>query len=373
MQRRARGAAAVGTAFGLVCGLVAGPAPTAGAVRAAPPRLGPIATQYRSACASPGAAVGVRGPRGVRRYATSGELAPGVPISRDSQFLAGSVTKLFVATIALQLVDEGRLSLRTKVDRFLPGWPRGHRITVAQLLGHRSGMGIFGNDFGQDLRDLVLADLTRVFTYDEVLDLLRPVPRVAQPGTTYQYSNANTIVLGAMLQRLTGRSLGLLMDRRIIRPLRLRRTFYGPDDLPRTAAVTYHGLFDVAGTGTPIDIGGFPRAAALTVDPAAAGLFSTVPDLLTFSYALFGTSRLLPRDLRQRLERSVSTVDARDLLLGPRFDVHGHGGVSPGAQVMVGYDDRSRTTAVAWCNRTDIGRNELLASTLALRDLFTSR
>ncbi len=347
------------------------PAPPAGAATGgSASALAAAASRYRAACASPGAAIGIRGPRGARRVATAGELAPDVAIGRDSQFLAGSVTKLFVATVALQLVDEGRLSLRTKVSRFVPGWPRGDRITVGMLLGHRSGMGDYGNDFGAQLRDLVLTDLTRRFSYDEVLDLVRAVPPVAEPGRKYHYSNANTIVLGAMVQRLTGRTLGQLMTRRIIRPLHLRHTLYGPDDLRRAAAVTFHGLFDVSGNGTPVDIGAFPRAAALTVDPAGAGLLSSVPDLLAFVHALFGSSQLLPRRLQRVMARSVSTVGARDLLLGRRFDVHGHGGVSPGAQVMAAYDARSRTTVIAWCNRMDPGANELLASTLAARDAF---
>ena len=368
--RRATGVAVM-TVLALLLAGWAGATRPAAAAGGTAGELEAVATRYRAACASPGAAVGLRGPRGARRVATAGELAPGIPITRDSQFLAGSVTKLFVATVALQLVDEGRLSLRTKVRRFLPGWPRGDRITVGMLLGHRSGMGDFGNDFGAQLRELVLTDLAREFTDDEVLDLVRAVPPVAEPGTTYHYSNANTIVLGAMLHRATGQSLGQLMQRRIIRPLHLRHTLYGPDDLDRAARVTFHGLFDVSGTGTPIDIGAFPRTAALTVDPAGAGLFSTVPDLLTFTHALFGTTRLLPRDLRTRLARSVSTVDARDLLLGRRFDVHGHGGVSPGAQVMTAYDTRSRTTIVAWCNHMEPGPNELLASVLAARDGLT--
>jgi D-alanyl-D-alanine carboxypeptidase len=365
---------------GIVLLLLVGPLPPVGAAGAGPagaaprrpstPELAAVATRYRSACAAPGAAIGIREPGGARRFASAGELAPGVPLTRDSQFLAGSVTKLFVATVAYQLVHDGRLSLRTKVSRLLPDWPRGDRITVAMLLGHRSGMGDFGNDFGAQLRDLVLADLTREFSYNEVLDLVRAVPPVAEPGTRYHYSNANTIVLGAMLQRLTGRSLGQLIDRRIIRPLHLRRTIYGPDNLRRAAAVTFHGLFDVSGNGTAVDIGALPRAAALTVDPAGAGLFSTVPDLLTFTRALFGTTRLLPHDLRKRLARSVSTVDTGALLLGRRFRIHGHGGASPGAQVMTAYDSRSGTAVVAWCNRMDAGPNELLASTLALRDTF---
>ena len=362
-------------AAGIVLVLLVGCADSGDATPARPGRdraidLGPVAARFRRTCQSPGAAVGFRSRGGTTSFAPAGALAPGIPLGRDAQFLAGSVTKLFVAVVAYQLVDAGRLSLDDTVDRFLPGWPRGEDITVRMLLGHRSGMGDYGNDFGPDLRELVLADPRRAFSYDEVLDRVRAVPPVAEPGTTYHYTNANTIVLGAILQRLTRRTLGALMQRRIIDPLRLDHTVYGPDDLEGANAIMFHGLFDVAGNGAPTDIGAFPRTAALTIDPAGAGLFSTVPDLLTFTHALFDTDALLSRTSRRRLARSVSTLTARDLLLSPRFDIHGHGGASPGAQVIDAFDARSRGTVVAWCNRLDPGPNELLASVLSTKEAF---
>ena len=305
------------------------------------PALDAIAARYRTSCAAPGAAIGVRMHDGTTQFATAGDLAPRVPITPASQFLAGSVTKLFVAVVAYQLVADGKLSLEDSVDRYLPGWPHGDRITVAMLLGHRSGMGDFGNDFGASLRDLVLADLARVFTYREVLDLVRAVPFVAEPGTAYHYTNASYIVLGAILQRVTHESLGELMRSRVTTPLALHRTLYGPDDLRAAAKVVFHGLFDVTGSGTPIDVGGFPRAAALTSDPAGAGLFSTLPDLLRFTHAAFGGHLLAGRE-RAALARSVSTLTARDLLLSDRFAIHGHGGASPGAQTIVAYDREAR-------------------------------
>lgn len=332
--------------------------------------LDAVAARYRTACRSPGATVGVRTRRGTEHFGFAGELAPGVAIGRDSQFLAGSVTKLFVATVAHQLIEAHRLSLDATVDRYLPDWPNGDRITVRMLLGHRSGMGDFGNDFSAQLRDLVLANPARSFRYDEVLDLVRQVAPVAAPGTTYHYSNANSIVLGAILQDVTHRTLGQLMEARVIEPLRLRDTLYGPDALDAANAIAFHGLFDVAGTGQPVDIGTFPRDAALTVDPAGAGIFSSVPDLLTLTRALFATDRLLTPKSRRDLARSVSTLDARDLLLGRRYAIDGHGGASPGAQTMVAFDAVSGTTVAVWCNRLDPGPNELLPSVVATRDAF---
>ncbi|CAN5632784.1 hypothetical protein BH10ACT1_BH10ACT1_26150 [soil metagenome] len=309
---------------------------------------------------------------GQRTYAVSGAYAPGVALGRDGQFLAGSVTKLLVAAVAYQLIASGDLSLDDVVDRFVPDWPEGRRITLAMLLGHRSGMGDFGNDFSAQLRRLVLADLTRDYSYDEVLDLVRAVPRIAAPGATYHYSNANTIVLGAILRAVTHRSLGQLLEARVIRPLELNRTLYGPDDLAAADAATFHGLFDISGVGSPVDIGAFPRTAALTIDPAGAGLLSSIPDLLTVTHALFATDRVLGATGRAGLIRSVSTLTASDLLLDGPYVVHGHGGASPGAQTVVAYDAAHGTTVAVWCNRLDPGDQELLPSVLAARDLLES-
>jgi len=332
--------------------------------------LDAIASRYRAACKSPGAGVGLRSGDGATDYALSGRLAPGVALGVDSQFLAGSVTKLFVAAVAYQLIAAHELSLDDTVDRYVPRWPNGNRITIAMLLGHRSGMGDFGNDFGKQLQALVLSDLKRDFTYREVLGLVRAVPPVAPPGATYHYSNANYIVLGAILQRLTHESLGRLFDARVIKPLRLTRTLYGPDDLTAANRIVFHGLFDVGGTGTPVDIGGFPRNAALTVDPAGAGLFSSLPDLLTVTHALFATDDVLAPAQRSGLDRAVSTLSAKDLLLGDSFVIHGHGGASPGAQTIVAHDRAHDVTVAVWCNRLDPGEYELLPSVIAAKETF---
>jgi D-alanyl-D-alanine carboxypeptidase len=378
MSRRRRAIAAALVVAAAACGSSGSQSHGPGSTTTRPPKqvavaqsaLDALADRYRASCKAPGAAIGLRTSDGAEHFAVAGRLAAGVPLTRSSQFLAGSVTKLFVATVAYQLVAHHDLALDDPVSKYLPGWPRGDEITVAMLLGHRSGMGDFGNDFSAQLRELVLANLKRVYRYDEVLDLVRAVPPVANPGTTYHYSNANYIVLGAILQRITRENLGELMQSRVIEPLGITRTFYGPDNLRATDAVVFHGLFDVAGTGHPIDIGAFPRAAALTVDPAGAGLFSTIPDLLTFAHTLFAGNRLLAPAQRAALSASVSTLNARDLLLDRRFSVHGHGGASPGAQTIVAYDSAHDATVAVWCNRLDPGEQELTPSVIAARGAF---
>lgn len=330
-----------------------------------------IARDLRAACRSEGAVVGIAGPDGDRQVVASGRFAPGVPLHPGSQYFAGSVTKLLVASVVLQLVDEGELALDDTVDEYLD-WPRDDEITVDQLLSHRSGMGDFGNDFGDDLRELVLADLGRRFTYAEVLDLVADVPRVGEPGDAYHYTNANYIVLGAIVQAVTGGTLGAALDEHIIEPLGLDATFYGPDDLDALDGATFHGLFDVAGDGRPVDIGSFPRTAAFTVDPAGAGLVTDARDTLTFLDAAFASDVLLSPEGRDRLASQVSTLSADDLLLDGSRSIVGHGGTSPGAQVIAARDQAGGTSTVAWCNRLDLGPDELAATVAATRRLFVA-
>jgi D-alanyl-D-alanine carboxypeptidase len=328
-----------------------------------------IAERARVACASEGAVVGVLVPRRQRSVVAAGRFAPAVPLDRRSQYFAGSVTKLLVATLVLQLVDQGDLALEDHVDRFID-WPRGSELTIDMLLSHRSGMGDFGNDFSDDLRDLVLADLNRTFTYDEVLEIVASVPPVGEPDASYHYSNANYIVLGAIVEEITGLSLGEAMQRRVIEPLGLTDSFSGPDDLPRLDGVVFHGLFDVTGNGTPIDIGAFPRAAAFTVDPAGSGLITTADETLMLLDAMFGTDKLLSPTARDYLASHVSTLTSDALLLDSSRHIVGHGGASPGAQVIAAHDLDTGTSTVAWCNRLDPGPNELLATILASHELL---
>jgi CubicO group peptidase (beta-lactamase class C family) len=373
--------AAVTVVGGAACGSDSGSSDTSAETTAPPAERGDagrvpsvdtlraIAAELRDACMAEGAVVGIRAASGATSVETAGRLAPDAPIRADSPYFAGSVTKLLVAAGALVLVERGRLELDDPVSAYLD-WPRGDEITVEMLLAHRSGMGNFGNDFSDELRDLVLADLERVYSYDEVLELVAAVPPVAEPGSGYHYTNANYIVLGAIVQSITGTTLGDAMHEEIIEPLGLRDTFYGPDDLERLEATPYHGLFDVTGSGEPIDIGGFPRAAAFTIDPAGAGLVSTAPDTLVLLNALFGTDELLTPSSRDFLVEHVGTITNEDVLVDGPFAVHGHGGASPGAQVMATHDAVTGASTVAWCNRLDPGEQEFLPTVLATRAIY---
>jgi D-alanyl-D-alanine carboxypeptidase len=156
---------------------------------------------------------------------TSGvsEVGTTRPVPVNGRFRAGSITKTFVATVVLQLVDEGELRLDDTVEKWLPGVvPNGDHITVRQLLNHTSGL----YDFKDTLTpDEILASRWRTWTATEVIQrALSHPPTVEPPGGTFDYSNTNYTLLGEIIEKATGTSYGDEIERRLIKPLRLTAT-----------------------------------------------------------------------------------------------------------------------------------------------------
>ena len=210
--------------------------------------------------------------------------AAGPGLTRADHFRAGSITKTFIATVVLQLAAEHRLSLSDTVERHLPGLLRGRdtdgrHITLRALLTHTSGLA----DFTRATRGTVpLTPLQAV----RIALTLPP----ARPGR-YSYSSTNYVLLGMVVQQVTGHSYATEVRRRIIDPLGLRGTSLpGSRDslpLPHGRAYAPDGS-DV----TRLD----PRVAG-----AAGELVTTLADLDRFYAALLGGRLLPPHWLREML------------------------------------------------------------------------
>ncbi|MFB7507720.1 serine hydrolase domain-containing protein, partial [Streptomyces broussonetiae] len=147
-------------------------------------------------------------------------------ITADDRFRIGSVTKTFSAVVLLQLADEHRLSLDAPVNRYLPKLLPDDRITVRQVLGHRSGLYDYTNDMFADSVSGFEAVRNKVFTYRQLIALSLKKPRTNAPGAAYSYSNTNFVVAGMLIEKLTGQSVRTAYEDRIFKPLKLRDTFY---------------------------------------------------------------------------------------------------------------------------------------------------
>ena len=135
------------------------------------------------------------------------------------RFRIGSVTKMFTATIILQLADERKLDLHDTLEKFLPGIvPAGARITIRHLLDHRSGLANYTED------DAWLRRERRLKRPLQSLRLAASRPLDFAPGTEWGYSNTNYVALGLIIERITGRSYAHQLQHRIVKPLGLRHT-----------------------------------------------------------------------------------------------------------------------------------------------------
>jgi CubicO group peptidase (beta-lactamase class C family) len=140
-----------------------------------------------------------------------------LPITRDTRFNIGSASKQFTAAAILLLTQEGKLSLDDDIHTWLPEWPEyGHKITIDHLLHHTSG--IIDYDWLQALAGWNESTPSRQVT----LDLIARVDSLNfPPGTAYYYSNSGYLLLGMIVERVTGRSLAEFVGERIFKPLQM--------------------------------------------------------------------------------------------------------------------------------------------------------
>jgi D-alanyl-D-alanine carboxypeptidase len=146
------------------------------------------------------------------------------PITPRTVFRIGSITKQFTASVILQLAAEGKLSLDDPLSRFLPDYPQpGASATVRQLLNHTSGIQPYTGIPGF----MVEANTNRPYTTDELIAVFRDQPALYRPGERYQYNNSGYVLLGAIIERVTGRPWHEAIEQRIARPLGLTTIRYG--------------------------------------------------------------------------------------------------------------------------------------------------
>jgi D-alanyl-D-alanine carboxypeptidase len=248
------------------------------------------------AAGAPGAIALVRdGDRTIRLASGYGNLARRTPMRPSDRFRVGSETKMFVATIVLQLVGDAKLALADTVERWLPGLvPNGRSITVRQLLNHTSGL----FDYAEDKAFIRQIDSPRKrWAPRQLVELATARRPLFAPGTRHSYSNTGYILLGLIVEQATGNSLSAELQKRIFAPLRLHATSFPTS--PLIAGRYAHGHTRYRR----------PRLTDISVfNPsilgAAGAIVSNADDLARFHRALF-RGRLLRPDLLAAMKTAV--------------------------------------------------------------------
>lgn len=209
----------------------------------------------------------------------------GVPNTADTRFRIGSVTKSFTSTLVFRLIEQGKLKLDGKLSDYLPEFPKakGEKITINQLLTHTAGFRDSG-DFPRNSNDFpaIVAKMNAGFVSDEELvKMISEYDLLFEPGTNFRYSNDGYILLGVIIERVTGKSYEAVLQEQILAPLGMKNTGMAYQTrLLSNRATGYEHTFD-----------GYENAAAFLV-AANGGMYSTVSDLFLFKQAL-STNKLL--------------------------------------------------------------------------------
>ncbi|MDX1907254.1 MAG: serine hydrolase domain-containing protein [Bacteroidia bacterium] len=203
----------------------------------------------------------------------------------QTQFQIGSLTKQFTAAIILRLQEQGDLRVSDPLSRFLPAYPEGDRITLHHLLSHTAGVWNYTDD-----PDLMQHGLGIPKTRAEMLALFATKPLQFEPGSDMRYSNSGYLLLGYVIEEVTGMSYGAAVRSMVFEPLGMTNSGYDFQGLVSDQkAVGYLRLEGASGTPAP------PVHAS--VSGAGGALYATASDLLIWHHAL--ARFLSPASLRQ--------------------------------------------------------------------------
>ena len=223
-----------------------------------------------------------------------------IPNDPDTKFRLASITKQFTAALILQLAEQGKIKLDGKLTDYLPDYRKdtGDRITVHQLLNHTSGIPNYTsvpNFFKEDSRDAYTpADFVKKFAVGDL---------EFEPGTKFNYNNSAYSILGAIIEKVTGKSYAQVMQENIFTPVGMKNSGYD----------THSALIPKRATGYTKTRKGYINADYLDMSiPYAAGsLYSTAEDLYLWDQALYGDK--------------ILSAKSKELMFKPNLENYGYG------------------------------------------------
>jgi D-alanyl-D-alanine carboxypeptidase len=262
----------------------------------------------------------------------------------DMHSRIGSVTKTFTGTLILQLAQDGRLKLTDTIDRYYHGVPNGDRITLNQLATMTSGVASYYTD---DFLTLYFAHPETVFTPDQLIRYGLSASPVFEPGERFDYSNTNTILLGVVVEKVTGQPVADVLRDRILGPLGMTGTSL-PDVSPAIPPPYPRGytLQGIPPHTNPVDATDWNPSFGWT----AGGMISTVDDLLVYDRALGTGQGLVTHPTQVARLTSWPEPAGYGFALGCVDGWVGHTGELPGFNTALYYDTTSDTSVVVLVN-----------------------
>ncbi|MEL1243181.1 serine hydrolase domain-containing protein [Flavobacterium sp. DGU11] len=262
----------------------------------------------------------------------------------DSKFRIGSISKMFTASMVFKAIEEKKLSLDDKLDKFFPTVPNASKITIKNLLGHSSGINNFTNDADYT------SWMTQAKTQAEMVAIIAKGKSAFEPGTSADYSNSNYVLLGFILEKVYKKPYKDLLAEKIAKPLGLKNTYYGGKINTANNEVysySYSGKWE-KGPETDMSIPG--GAGAVVSNPA---------DLAKFIEGLFAGKIVSAASLEQM--KTISQGYGLGMFRFPFGDKSsfGHSGGIDGFKSMLSLFPDDKITVAMTSNGSNINPNDI--------------
>lgn len=207
-----------------------------------------------------------------------------VPNTPTTKFRLGSITKQFTAASILLLEERGKLKVEDPVKKYMPDTPAAwDKVTIFHLLTHTSGIPSFTSFPDYESKQ------TQTMTPQQLVDWFRDKPLEFEPGTKWNYSNSGYVLLGYLIEKISGQSYADFVQQNIFTPLGMKNSGYDSN----SALIEHRAAGYSPGKDGPQNAG----FVNMTVPLSAGGLYSTTEDLLRWEEGLFGGKVLKPESL----------------------------------------------------------------------------
>lgn len=273
------------------------------------------------------------------------------PATEKTKYRIGSISKMFTATMIFQLIEEGKLNLTTTLDKFFPKLPNANKITISNLLNHRSGLHNFTDDLDYTTW------MTQPKTQDEMLAIISKNKVYFQPNENASYSNSNYVVLGYIIEKISKQSYSKNLKERIVSKIGLTNTYFGgKTNTNNNESFSYQF------------VGNWKQESEtdMSIPGGAGSIISTPTDLTKFIEALFSLKLISKSSLTQM--KTITDDYGMGMFQIPfnTKKAYGHnGGIDGFASDLAYFPEDS--LAVAYCTNGQVyPLNDILIGVLSI-------
>ena len=277
-----------------------------------------------------------------------------IEATNTTKYKIGSITKTFTATIIMQLIEEKKLRLESKLTKFYPKVQNAEKISIYDLLHHRTGIKDYINQDSLSVEDFATNDLKTV-----IYNKINNYESIFEPGSQFLYSNSNYYLLGGIIEKLTKESYASNVENRIIKKLGLKNTYYPNDKIDSSKKESYSYIFNGTNWEKAPEWGN-------NVAFAAGEIMSTPDDLTEFMFALFNGKLVKNTSLEAMKDlKDGYGIALMQFPFGER-KFYGHTGGIENFRAVVGYYPIDNVGVSLIVNGDNFNRNDIMIGILSI-------